>query len=583
MMGNPFKKYRIDYLFFGCFALLILVMLGCTIWTSYSLSSKELAKATSVHQQKLLDQLNNEIASRLTMIEQISLSTSRDNKLIYFLSKSGSEDEFTRFQTFKEVQQSLANLTYSIPLIQGIDLYMKHPFQADSYSYIQFRDLDKASEQSWYPDMRKNDFVWTGKQVIKAFQGDIAVISFVRSIEYNNRHLGYLVVHAKADSLEEMLAGSSADANRMMLDATGQPILTIGKVPDEAQWSEWKNKLTDRSGLFRVALQGERGGGLLVYSKMNQSNWTMVEVTPWSSIAKGSVRLAETIGVIGAVSIVLALLLALWLSRQLTSPIRTLVSAMNLYTLSGRKVDLPEDYRNEFGYLFAGYRKQMDRIEELYNSLEARHEQLRRAEIETLQANINPHFLYNTLDQLNWMAISAGQPEMSRILELMGRMFRIGLSNGESFITVADELEHVQCYLEIQRLRLGNGLNYKIEVAEEARKLYILKMVLQPFVENAVIHGFHLQSGGTVVIRIRPEEGFLRIAVEDNGVGLRSDPDRQAKRKTGGYGIRNVRERIKAYFGHPYGVVLSNREEGGTRVLITLPLMRERPGPANPN
>ncbi|MBN2983060.1 sensor histidine kinase [Cohnella algarum] len=578
-MINPFKRYRIDYLFFGSFAALIVIILGCTIWTTYVLSSKEMAKATSANQQKLLDQLNGEISSSLATLEQISLSTSRDNTLVDFLRGDVSGDTFARLQKYKEVQQSLANLTYSIPLIQGIDLYMENPFRSESNSYIQFRDLEGAASQSWHEAMRQNDFFWAGKQTIQTFQGRAEVISFVRTIVYNDRRLGYLVLHAKAKTLEEMLLGSSPDGNRMMLDASGQPLIAIGKVPDEPTWSSWKSRLNDSSGLLRLHWDRE-GEMLVVYSKLRQSNWMMVEITPWSSVTEGSLRLAQTIGLIGAGAILLALLLALSLSRQFVWPISKLVSAMNRYTVTGKKEELPEDYRNEFGYLFSGYRKQTERIEELYESLEIRHEQLRKAEIESLQANINPHFLYNTLDQLNWMAIESGQAEMSRILELMGRMFRIGLSNGESFITVADELEHIGYYLEIQRLRLGEGLSYRIEADEGTRKLYMPKMVLQPFVENAVVHGFHASGEGTIGIRIRPSGERLRIEIEDNGIGLRGDPDALKKRKTGGYGVRNVRERIRTHFGDSYGAELSNRPEGGTKAVVELPLLRERPGPA---
>ncbi|MFD1954805.1 sensor histidine kinase [Paenibacillus thailandensis] len=577
-MRNPFKRYRIDYLFFGGFGMLLAVILGCTIWTTYELSSKEMAKATSVNQQKLLDQLNSEITSRLVTLEQISLSTSRDNTLTEFLSKNHSEDPFARLQQYKEVKQSLANLTYSIPLILGMELYMENPFQAEADSYIQFRDIGGASSQSWYEAIQKNDFLWAGKQTIRTSQGEADVISFVRSVEYNNRHLGYLVLHAKASMLEDMLAGPSGDGNRMMLDASGEPLISIGDVPDEKLWSSWKSKLSDSSGLLREEWEDGGGDALIVYSRMKESDWTMVEVTPWSSITRGSLRLAETIALIGVAAIVLTLLLALLLSRQFTSPILRLVSAMKRYTVTGVKEELPEDYRNEFGYLFTGYRKLMERIEELYQSLEIRHAELRKAEIESLQANINPHFLYNTLDQLNWMAIANGQPEMSRILELMGRMFRIGLSGGESFITVSDELKHVEYYLEIQRLRLGDGLHYEIEADEETRKLYTLKMVLQPFVENAVIHGFHSTGRGTVWIRIRTEGERLLAEIEDNGIGLQGDPNLRKKRKTGGYGVRNVSERVRAHFGELYGVELTRRPAGGTKAVVTLPVQERRPG-----
>ncbi|MNW49404.1 Sensor histidine kinase YehU [compost metagenome] len=249
----------------------------------------------------------------------------------------------------------------------------------------------------------------------------------------------------------------------------------------------------------------------------------------------------------------------------------------------GPPVDLPDDYENEFGYLFDGYRKQMEQIEELYRSLQRRYEQQRKAEIEALQANINPHFLYNMLDQLNWMAIEAGQDELSRILELMGRMFRIGLSNGNSFITIDEELEHIHCYLEIQQLRWqaggGGELDYAIDAPLSIQELFIPKLTLQPFVENAIVHGFNGRSRGKVWIKLEEQPDLLTITIEDDGAGLKQAVDRERKRRTGGYGVRNVRERIAGYFEGAYGVELSERAEGGTRVVITLPKLLEPPVP----
>lgn len=573
-MTNPFKKYRIDHLFFRSFAGFIIVVLACSVWASYSMSSKELAQTTFHYQQRLLDELNNEITTRLVTIEQISLSTSRDNELITFLVNK--QDEFDRYRRSMSVERALANLTYSIPLIQGIDLYMNRPLQGDAKSYIQFRDIADLNKQSWDQSLAGNDFTWSIEHVIPSFQGDVPVLSFARKIVYEDKYLGVLVIHVKAEQIRMLLAGHSSESNRIMIDSGGQPFLKIGQVPDHTELSKWIDPKNKQSGFVHTQGDTEAGDSLLVYSKLLDSNWTLVEITPWHQITAGSFRLAEVIGMIGIAAVLLTLLLTHYLSRQFTKPIKKLVSAMGVYSVGGNNVELPVDYQNEFGYLFAGYRKQNERIEELYLSLQRRYEQQRKAEIEALQANINPHFLYNTLDQLNWMAIEAGQDEISRILELMGRMFRIGLSNGDSFITIDEEIKHIECYLEIQQLRWRTGLEFTIEVSSEIRQLFIPKLTLQPFVENAIVHGFNSRNHGHIGIRIDGEND-VQITIEDNGIGLQQAVDKKSKRNTGGYGIRNVRERIAGYFGESYGITLSEREEGGTRVVLVLPRMIEPP------
>lgn len=575
-MTNPFKKFRIDSLFFRSFSILMIVVLACIIYVSYNISSKTLVATTSHYQQQLLDELNNEITTRLVMIEQLSLSTSRDNEMIALLRNN--QDEFDRYRKIVNVQNTLANLTYSIPIIQGIDLYMERPLKNEANSYIQFQDIRELDKEGWTRYLDKSDSAWTAEHDIPSFQGNVPVLSFGRKILFNDTALvGVVVIHVKANEIRTLLTGHTSGSNRIMTDMNGQEFLKIGKTLEQMELSQWVNMKTEQSGYVHIKGNSRMKDSLLVYSKLANSNWALVEMTSWSQITSGSVRLAEAISIIGVAAVLLVLALTLYLSRQFTKPIKTLVQAMTSYSLGGKKVNLPSDYQNEFGYLFAGYRKQNERIEELYVSLQRRYEQQRKAEIKALQANINPHFLYNMLDQLNWMAIEAGQNELSRILELMGQMFRIGLSNGDSFITVEKELEHITCYLEIQQLRWGEGLDYSIEAPPEVLELYIPKLTLQPFVENSIVHGFNARLTGNVQIRISRQEEALQILLLDDGIGLKQGAENPKKRHTGGYGLRNVKERIAGYFGDGYSVALTEREEGGTRAEILLPLLAEPP------
>lgn len=574
-MTNPFKKFRIDTLFFRSFSALMVVVLACIVWVSYSISSNALVRVSSHYQKQLLDELNNEISTRLLIIEQISLSTSRDNEIIRLLRNNN--DEFDRHRKADNVRNALANLTYSIPIIQGIDLFMDRPFLMEENSYIQFRDLDDLDKEGWRSHLAHNDFAWAEEHDIPSFQGEVPVLSFGRKILFDDTFLGVVVIHVKANEIRALLSGHSASSNRIMTNSNGQEFLKIGEPLAQTELKQWVNLKTPQSGYVHLKGNAKREDSLLVYSKLDNSDWTLVEMTSWSQITAGSFRLAEAIGMIGVAAVLMVLLLTLYVSRQFSKPIKKLVSAMSSYSIGGRNVELPGDYQNEFGYLFNGYRKQNERIEELYQSLQQRYEQQRKAEIEALQANINPHFLYNMLDQLNWMAIEAGQDELSRILELMGRMFRIGLSNGSSFITLEKELEHIQCYLEIQQLRWGEGLTYSIDVPPDILGVYVPKLTLQPFVENAIVHGFNTRLTGCVRIEISHLEDSLQLLVLDDGIGLRQVMENRERRHTGGYGIRNVRERIAGYFGEKYGVSLTDRAEGGTLVEIRLPLLEEPP------
>lgn len=283
-------------------------------------------------------------------------------------------------------------------------------------------------------------------------------------------------------------------------------------------------------------------------------------------MTKGSKSMAKLFLLLGATSIVLVLLLTLFLSRRFMRPMNQLIRAMGQYS-PGEDQGLPTDYKNEFGKLFHGYRKLTQRIEDLYESLREQHVQQRAAELKSLQMMINPHFLYNTLDQINWTAIEAGQNKISSMLAQVASMFRLALSNTNSLVAVTEEVAHIEHYLKFQQVRWEDKMSYRIKVDESCKNTLMPKIFLQPFVENAFMHGFHGASEAEIGIDIYRDENNLYVTITDNGKGL-SDNWQNKPRKRGGYGLRNVKERLDALFGNQYSLQLSNREQGGVQVDI---------------
>ncbi|MBC8081440.1 MAG: sensor histidine kinase, partial [Gorillibacterium sp.] len=338
-------------------------------------------------------------------------------------------------------------------------------------------------------------------------------------------------------------------------------------------------KIEGSSGYMQVQMgdsSGKAAKYLMSWSHFYNSDWLLLEFTPWNKITAGSLRLAVVILGVGLLGALAILFFALYVARQFTKPISLLLSAMNHFAVKQEVVKLPMDYNNEFGSMFNGFRKLTERVITLYDSLKKEFRQKKEAEIAALQAMINPHFLYNTLDQVNWMAIEAGQEKISDVLELMGKMFRIGLSNGEKFISIEDEITHMSCYLRIQQIRWGEGLVFSIDMEKELLESFVPKLVLQPFVENAIVHGFHGRMTGIVTITGKREGQDIVFRIADNGVGIPSDWSARPRRKTGGYGIRNVAERLDIYYGAPYGILIEPIPSGGTEVTLRLQFITDK-------
>ncbi|WP_145142721.1 sensor histidine kinase [Paenibacillus sp. Y412MC10] len=578
---NPFRMFRIDYVFFFSFAAFIAVLITIMMIVSYQFSANEQADSASMYQQAVLQQLNKQLTDQMSAVEQTSLAVAINSPLVNYLTMKG--DYYARKTARDELNRDyLAPMLNSSRSMFSFQIYMSNPLQVDPNANIQYLPLAYASRESWYPAVDKADFVWIGQREVGSPQGKQQVISFIRKITTpDGVNRGILIINVRVKFLQDILTEDNSSASRLLLDSGGRMIMHTRIAPPPGEIDAILKEVSGDAGhahqLLEAAGSLPEKNMLTVWSRTAPGSWMLVELTPWKDITGGSVRLAWTMAVIGAAAILLSVFFTLFLSRNFTVPIRKLIQLMQAFNPGKKGLPLPTEYRNEFGSLFSGYRKLTERIETLYQSLEQQYKAQREAEIKALQAMINPHFLYNTLDQLNWMALEAGQEEISRVLELMGQMFRIGLSGGESLIPMQDELLHVECYLKIQQFKRGQGLDWEIDCPEDLRQLLIPKLTLQPFVENAIVHGFHGRSHGRIVLNAVQEDRGIRIRIRDDGVGLRDDWKTRRRHPTGGYGIRNVTERIQVFFGPPFGVSLRNRTgRSGTEAEIYLPKLTQQ-------
>lgn len=209
----------------------------------------------------------------------------------------------------------------------------------------------------------------------------------------------------------------------------------------------------------------------------------------------------------------------------------------------------------------------------------------KESEIAVLQAQINPHFLYNTLDSLYWQAMDDENEELAESILALSQLFRLVLSQGQSEIMVESEMELVSCYLKIQKMRFAKRLDYSVEVDPEAKEARIPKLIIQPFVENAIVHGFEKTEGKCELkVRARRDGDFVRFEIKDTGIGMtreqidrvwRNEPERYAKQRIGRYAIRNIRERLQLMYKDNFKLYIQSIVGKGTRVTIILPFKED--------
>lgn len=270
------------------------------------------------------------------------------------------------------------------------------------------------------------------------------------------------------------------------------------------------------------------------------------------------------------------------LSRYISRPIHSLNKAMGEFEANAEGFSYEPVYgslevtslSNAFGHLVI-------RIQELMNQVRNEEIVLRKTELRALQAQINPHFLYNTLDSIAWMCEEGRNKDAVEMVNALARLFRISISKGHELIPVEKEVEHAKSYLQIQKFRYKNQFQYSFEVQESCLHYYCNKITLQPIIENAIYHGLNrMIDEGFIEIRIFEDGDDVVFTVEDNGVGMTKEQcesilHKEVKGQTGGIGIKNVNDRVKIYFGEQYGMTIESKLDEGTKVSIRMPKLKE--------
>ncbi|MFL7893413.1 MAG: histidine kinase [Anaerolineales bacterium] len=277
---------------------------------------------------------------------------------------------------------------------------------------------------------------------------------------------------------------------------------------------------------------------------------------------------------------------AAWIiSASIYIPIKKLQDLTATITKNDLQALVSRENIDEITELGISFNIMTSRIRELLNAKVREQENLKKAELKALQAQINPHFLYNTLDTIVWMSESNQPRKVIEIVKALSSFFRIALSRGRDWIPIGQEIEHVESYLYIQKIRYRDILDYKIDVDESILDGTILKLTLQPLVENALYHGIkNKRNGGTIWVKARREyQDKVMLEVEDSGVGLTpyklsrilerlNDESDEITPDGEGFGLANVNKRIKLYYGDQYGLSIESQYREGTRVKVVIPL-----------
>ncbi|MBN1836974.1 MAG: histidine kinase, partial [Spirochaetales bacterium] len=433
---------------------------------------------------------------------------------------------------------------------------------------------------SWYAEIQRGKgTVWFGPHegAFTVETIDQPIITCGRSItdKATGRSLGVALVDVEVERIHELLRGNLGgrgfigllDGNRRLVCGDGSP----EAVPPEAAGSQPEGS------------SGSRAGPYLTYSRALEANsWTTIGVIPKKELTRDIGAITQPIAVLFTVICLVDVLAALYFTARLSNPLKQLMLLMKRVETGDFQVELQASSRDEIGRLAESFNLMVRRLDSSMRQLFANQQKLRKAQLTALQAQINPHFLYNTLDSVCWLAREEKKGEIINTVTALTKLLRIGLSKGDEIISIREEVEHVRNYLIIQKMRYGSILDYSIVVPEELKEYRIVKLVLQPLVENALYHGIKNKSSpGVIDIRAEALDGSIVFRIADTGTGMAPAKIRELERtladpegRAEGFGLRNVSDRIRIYFGDGHGLSFQSEEGKGTTVSFSIPLLR---------
>jgi two-component system sensor histidine kinase YesM len=453
--------------------------------------------------------------------------------------------------------------------------------------YLHDRNF-KASDQDWFKNSLKDpsNYIIQPPHVQRMFESKRPwVVSLCRGVTVYNgdRLVNWVTMVDMNFSVIEELCNKVSLGRRGYIYVIDRYGNIIYHPQQQIVYAGLKQENIDEAlkhepGSYFDYFQGEKR--IMTVKNISYTGWKMVGVSFVDELAENTQDFNNFIFYILLFVIAFGIAAATFISYKISQPIKRLEHQMNRIENGDFDIDLLEvKGEDEVKRLTKAFNLMITRIRQLMAQIIGEQEAKRKSEFKALQAQINPHFLYNTLDSIIWMNESRNYRGVTEMVAALAKFFRISISKGNEIIDVGDEIEHARSYLVIQKIRYKNKFDFSIEAAPEALQHKTLKLILQPIIENAIYHGIgNIQEKGEIKISVYIEGEAIVFRVADNGYGIK--PERlkgilnrePSADQASGVGLKNVNERVKLCYGSQYGITIESEEEVGTAVFIRIPL-----------
>lgn len=512
------------------------------------------------------------LETQLSRVHNISTLLTVNDRISSNITLSGQTENITEQMAYFEDILTYINGMETAFESSNIVFYIDKALLAANSQVGRFRSIDTAWQSEWYTQLEDNrgNPTWVRYQEELSGKEYVAVARKIWDRNNYQESVGVLSVLLDKAYLEEMLVGYQKD--QVMYLETAEGTLLASNVPDEELV---RLPLGERAvGDSRFVRRNLKGEEYLVCSRVMEKSGVYLVSLIASSAMEREINAVNaglrTVYVAISVFIVSAVFA---LTHSITRRILLLKGQM-MQIQKGiiGKVEVEEQYNDEIGQLIEHYNEMVGKVEELMQEQYSLGQKKTEAELKALQSQINPHFLYNTLDMINWMAQKGETDNIRNVVQAMSRFYRLTLSKGNDIVTIGDEVKMCDAYMEIQKRRYKGKILYEVEVDEEINQYLIPKITLQPFLENAIVHGINEKEDarGNVILNGWLEDGRIILSVTDDGNGMNVS-DRKKSYSGSHYGMDNIAQRLELYYGEKIPIQVESSPGIGTCIIINIP------------
>lgn len=559
--------------------LCVILIMACALYLRFGNVAKGMVEEKNI---QILDQTNQALNSYLKQMMKVS-----DTVYYEILKQKDTEDE--------SIYGDLG-LLYNAnqDKVVSIALFDWDGQVVEAFPVSTVKKNVRPQKEDWYTNAANKieELYFTTPHVQNIFDSTDAgyrwVVSLSRYVEFvrNGKvEEGVLLVDMNFGGIEQVLKSVELGNNSYLylMDPYGeiiyhpkQQLLYTGIETEDTQ------RMKDyEDGTYTLRYGKERK--MTTVKTVGYTGWKLVSVVPMEEVNAQYRGLQTYILIIAICLAFIFIELSSFITKKITDPIYRLEKAVGKLEAGEWNTEIKVSGSEEIRHLAHAVESMVNQLKQLMDDVVMEQELKRKSELDALQTQINPHFLYNTLDSVVWMIENEKYEGAVTMVTSLARLFRISISKGKSIISVREELAHAEYYMAIQNVRYKNKFTYSIEADDAIKEYATVKLILQPMIENAINHGMAYMDeddGGHIIVRAYEKDGQLWMEVEDNGCGITKERmedilsgRNQGKSPGSGIGMRNVHERIRIYYGNEYGVQMFSEPDEGTLIRMNMPLI----------